>query len=69
MAKNPWRTSKVTIYRLSAILTDLKGIFTFILPIFGAGIKTPKIDFFLVPTNFSYVFKRVKNLFGGIPRH
>ena len=35
----------------------------------GAGIKTPKIDFFLVSTNFSYVFERVKNIYGGIPRH
>jgi len=35
----------------------------------GAGIKTPKIDFFLVSTNFSYVFERVKNINGGIPGH
>ena len=69
MAKISCRTSEVTFYRLLAIFTDLKWIFTFILPIFGAGLQTPKNIFFLVPTNFSYVFKRVKNIKRGIPRY
>ena len=33
----------------------------------GAGLKNPKNNFFLVRTNFSYVFGGVKNINGGIP--
>ena len=35
----------------------------------GACPKNPKIEFFLVLSVFSYVFERVKNLYGSIPRH
>ena len=35
----------------------------------GACPKNPKIEFFLVLSVFSYVFGRVKNLYGDIPEH